>query len=237
MAESVTVGNPPIRVAVRRNVAARRVILSLGRLGCMPLVTAPSSVSIARIESFVREQEQWLREKIEQGPTLIAVTDGTIIPFRGSDVTIALQPHGPSSVRDGRLLLSGLRRELPAKAASFFKEAARDACVNRALAYAGQLQRNVGKVTIRDPRGRWGSCNSRGDLMFSWRLILAPPRVLHYVVAHEVAHVVELNHSSRFWRIVHDIFGDYEAERAWLRTQGKSLMRFDFSTGDDTATK
>lgn len=190
---------------------------------------------MARIESFVRAQEQWLRTRIEQEPTLVAVEDGATIPFRGGVLTIARAPQGATSVRDGRLLVSGSPRDVPVKAAAFLKEAARDACVDLASAYAGRLGRKVGRVTMRDPRGRWGSCNSRGDLMFSWRLILAPPRVLHYVVAHEAAHLVELNHSSRFWRIVIDLFGDCQAERNWLRSQGKGLMRFDFSAGGETA--
>ena len=79
---------------------------------------------------------------------------------------------------------------------------------------------------MRDTASRWGSCSARGDLSFSWRLILAPHRVLDYVVAHEAAHLVEMNHSARFWRLVGRLMPDYEGERAWLKRHGGRLHAY-----------
>jgi predicted metal-dependent hydrolase len=86
-----------------------------------------------------------------------------------------------------------------------------------------------GRVTLRDTRSRWGSCTSAGDLMFSWRLIMAPSAVLDYVVAHEVAHLAEMNHSDRFWAQVERLFPDHAAPRAWLRRNGAGLHAWDFT--------
>jgi len=81
---------------------------------------------------------------------------------------------------------------------------------------------------MRDPRSRWGSCTSAGALMFSWRLAMAPSRVLNYVALHEMAHLVEMNHSADFWALVEVHMPDYAVHRDWLRTHGSSLHRYMF---------
>jgi hypothetical protein len=78
-------------------------------------------------------------------------------------------------------------------------------------------------MAIRDQKTRWGSCSRAGNLNFNWRLVLAPPAVLDYVVVHELAHRVELNHSARFWRVVARYCPAMDAHRAWLRTHGATL--------------
>jgi predicted metal-dependent hydrolase len=150
-------------------------------------------------------------------------------------VTVARRATGPTLVEGERLFVSARSSAVSAKVAAFLKETARAACVVSARTYAARVGREIGNVTMRDPRGRWGSCSGRGDLMFSWRLILAPADVLEYVVAHEVAHLVELNHSPRFWRVVQDIYGGCEHQRAWLRAHGRELMLYDFSADDAVA--
>ena len=105
---------------------------------------------------------------------------------------------------------------------------ARDVLATACDAYAARLGRPYAGLTLRDTRSRWGSCSSAGRLMFSWRLILAPPEVLRYVAAHEVAHLAQMNHSPAFWAEVTRIHGPYAAERKWLRTEGNALHRFRF---------
>ena len=95
--------------------------------------------------------------------------------------------------------------------------------------HAAGLGRSAGRIRLADPRARWGSCTASGDLMFSWRLIMAPVDVLDYVVAHEVAHLAELNHSPRFWAVVRRLCPGYEPARDWLRRHGAELHRHDFS--------
>ena len=96
----------------------------------------------------------------------------------------------------------------------------------RAERLVHRVERPMRRLSIRDPATRWGSCSATGSLSFSWRLILAPPAVLDYVVAHEIAHLRELNHSARFWSEVAGLVGDSKAERAWLRRNGTQLRRY-----------
>ncbi|MEY3959547.1 MAG: hypothetical protein RIR14_200, partial [Pseudomonadota bacterium] len=86
---------------------------------------------------------------------------------------------------------------------------------------------------LRDTRSRWGSCTAEGALMYSWRLIMAPPPVLRYVAAHEVAHLVEMNHSPQFWAVVDRLYPGWEAQRAWLRSHGSALHGLRFQPAGD----
>ena len=94
--------------------------------------------------------------------------------------------------------------------------------------YARQIDRKIARVTLRDPKSRWGSCSEQGALMYSWRLALAPTEIQDYVAAHEVAHLQEFNHSRYFWRIVDDLCPDYAEYRAWLRAKGPELHAIRF---------
>ncbi len=92
--------------------------------------------------------------------------------------------------------------------------------------YAPRLGKSPNRITLRDTRSRWGSCTARGDLNFSWRLILAPPLVLDYLVAHEMAHLREMNHSPRFWAVANDLCAHVDSAEAWLKRHGTTLHRY-----------
>ncbi|HCK20051.1 MAG TPA: M48 family peptidase, partial [Thalassospira sp.] len=100
----------------------------------------------------------------------------------------------------------------------------------RAHAYAEQINKKVNRISLKDTRTRWGSCSSSGNLSFSWRLVLAPEDVLDYVVAHEVAHLQELNHSARFWAVVDDLYGPSKKQQHWLKKNGPALHRYGAGT-------
>ena len=91
---------------------------------------------------------------------------------------------------------------------------------------AASVDRRVSRVTVRDTRSRWGSCSSQGSLNFSWRLIFAPEWVLDYVVAHEVGHLVHMDHSPRFWAVVDRLVDSKESARKWLHRHGAGLYRY-----------
>jgi predicted metal-dependent hydrolase len=108
----------------------------------------------------------------------------------------------------------------------FLKREARKDLQKAAQIYARELGVRVRRVSIRDQSSRWGSCTTAGSLSFSWRLILAPPFVLDYLAAHEVAHLVEMNHSPRFWRVMGKVCGHVERAKRWLDTYGNDLHRY-----------
>ena len=113
-----------------------------------------------------------------------------------------------------------------ARTAAFLKTLARDRLAAASDHYASQLGRKVTRITLRDTRSRWGSCAHDGALMYSWRLIMAPPHVLDYLAAHEVAHLVHMNHSDEFWALTHKLSKDTDSAEAWLKAHGASLHRY-----------
>ena len=96
----------------------------------------------------------------------------------------------------------------------------------RARAYAERIDRKIARITVRDTKSRWGSCSGTGCLSFSWRLVLAPATVVDYVVAHEVAHLAEMNHGPRFWRLVRTLTPDCATPRAWLKRHRSRLFSY-----------
>ena len=112
----------------------------------------------------------------------------------------------------------------------YLKTLARERLTAASDAYSASLGKPYARLTLRDTRWRWGSCSSAGALNYSWRLIMAPPEVLDYVAAHEVAHLAEMNHSPAFWSVVTRLFGAYDAPRRWLQENGVGLHRYRFES-------
>lgn len=228
MAGWVRIGEPPITVRLRRQANARRLVLRVAAEG-EPVLTAPVRCRPAELRCFLDTHESWLRARLAARPAPVPLGEGARLPVGGREVVLQLGPR--VALRDdGVLELPGPEPLLPGRAAGFLRVLAREACAAAASRHAAALGRAHGRITLRDTRSRWGSCTSRGDLMFSWRLAMAPPEVLDYVVAHEVAHLAEMNHSERFWAVVARLMPGYATPRAWLRRNGAALHRYDFRT-------
>ncbi|NQW11269.1 MAG: M48 family metallopeptidase [Alphaproteobacteria bacterium] len=220
-------------VPTRRSARARRMLLRIDPARGGPELVLPDGVDPARAEAFARQNLGWLRARLARLPARIAFTDGALVPILGVEHRIRHRPDQRGGVwriedpdHSVELHVSGTAEHLARRLTDFLKIEAKRVIAPRARAHADTLDRRVGRVTVRDTASRWGSCSSRGDLSFSWRLVLAPERVLDYVVAHEVAHLVEMNHSPRFWRLVDRLMPGYEPDRAWLKRHGGRLHAY-----------
>lgn len=220
-------GNPPIEVTLRRSARAKRLSLRVSRLDGRVTLTLPQQSPEREGITFLRGREDWLRHHLGQIVPIQPVVIGATVPFEGHDL-----PVRAASTRRARLdadqILVPSGGAVGAQVRALLKTAARDRLAVASDHYAQALGRRYTRLSIRDTRSRWGSCSSQGTLMYSWRLIMAPPRILQYVAAHEVAHLAEMNHSAAFWRIVAGLFPDYEACRGWLRENGDQLHRVRF---------
>lgn len=218
-------GDPPVPVALRRSARARRLSLRISGTDGRVTLTLPLRARLGDGLAFLREREDWLRGHLSRAPTAIIPAFGGTIPLEGREVLL-LPGQGRAMVLDGdRLLVPGGARGLSGRLAGFLKATARDHLASACDRHASALGKRYRKLTLRDTRSRWGSCTSDGDLMFSWRLILAPPPVLDYVVAHEVGHLAEMNHSPAFWAVVEGLCPGHEGPRDWLRAEGAGLHR------------
>jgi predicted metal-dependent hydrolase len=231
MNKTVSIGSPPIEVHLRRSARARRYSLRVSNADGKISLTLPLRASERDAMAFARGQEGWLRKAIGRQPELRVPEFGGTIPFEGRNLTLVAGTSRKVLPSATELALPPDAEKMPARLKAFLKTAARDRIVPAAENYACQLAKPVGRVTLRDTTSRWGSCSADGNLMFSWRLIMAPPEVLNYVAAHEAAHLVEMNHSHAFWRLVEGLMPDFDQHRRWLKANGTHLHRIRFDGG------
>jgi predicted metal-dependent hydrolase len=231
MAGGLRIGEPPIEVHLRHNTRSRRMVLRIGRSGRAPTptLTLPPGVPAAHVRAFLQDHEDWLRRQLDRLAVRVQIVDGTVLPFGDGELTVAAIGRGRLHLAGGVLHVPGAAAQVPVRARAYIAEAARAACAEGSVRHAARIGRVPGRISLRDPRARWGSCSAQGDLMYSWRLALAPAAVLDYVVAHEVAHLAEMNHSAAFWAVVRGLCPDYPRHRDWLRRHGAGLHAWDFS--------
>ncbi|QDY68384.1 M48 family metallopeptidase [Qingshengfaniella alkalisoli] len=221
-------GQPEVEICLRRTARAKRMSLRVSRLDGKVTLSIPDRTAIRHAEVFLAEKSDWIRRHLDDIPTIVAVTHGSVMAVEGREVTVAVTGARGIRLSDHVLGVAGSRPVGP-QVAAFLKETARERFTTHCNVYAAEIGHRVNKITLRDARSRWGSCTSEGNLMFSWRLAMAPPEVLEYVAAHEVAHLERMDHSPAFWRVVEHLCPHYRAHRRWLRNEGHGLHRFRFS--------
>jgi predicted metal-dependent hydrolase len=223
-------GSPPVEVHLKRSARTRRFSLRVSRLDGKVTLSIPARAREAEALAFLRGQEGWLRATLDAMPesAVITVGMGAQVMVEGRLLTLCPGTGRAIRVEGDRLLIPGDPAQAGVRLAAWLKVLARDRLARASGHYASLLGRTYSRLTLRDTRSRWGSCSPEGALMYSWRLIMAPPAVLGYVAAHEAAHLVELNHSPAYWAVVSAIFPGWRSERAWLHEHGQTLHRFRF---------
>lgn len=222
-------GCPPVALILRHSPRARRVSLRVSGLDGRVTLSVPRGMREDAALDFARSREGWLRTQLARQPRCVQVAPGLELPLEGELLRIA-PGEGRAVRRDAALLhVPGPDARVAARLEGWLKARARDRLAQASDRYAARLGRRYSRITLRDTRSRWGSCSSKAALSYCWRLIMAPPEVLEYVAAHEVAHLAEMNHSPAFWRVVAQLFPDHEAPRTWLRQEGAALHRYRFA--------
>jgi predicted metal-dependent hydrolase len=223
----------PLPVHVRRAPHARRLTMRLDAARQAIRVSIPPGVRMEEVARFVARHRAWLDERLRgAAPPSPFVSGGTALILGTPHLIIHDIEAGRGIERgcdaQGRatLRLGGDPALVNARMVRFLKASALETLSAHAHTKAATAHVRLGRVSVRDVRSRWGSCSPDGNLSFSWRLIMAPPMVADYVAAHEVAHLLEMNHSERFWRLCDSLAADADAARRWLRCHGADLHRY-----------
>ena len=224
-----------VQVAIRRSPRARRIQIRVAPVGGAIELVLPPGAARAEGLAFLGHKAGWIAERSARSYARVPFAEGETIPFLGGELILRAAgasrgashgAGGPAARREGATLYVSGRADLARAVEAWLRRAARDEIEPRVGEKAARLGKRPGRIALRDTVSRWGSCSAGGNLSFSWRLVMAPPAVLDYVVAHEVAHLAERNHGERFWAHVARLCEDPQAARAWLGRNGAGLHRY-----------
>jgi predicted metal-dependent hydrolase len=224
-------------VRVRRHRQARRYTLRIQSATREVVLTIPPRGTLKEAREFAQKHGGWIAARLDRLPKAAPFADGIVVPLRGEPHRIVHRLGARGTVwtetdeaGERLICVAGDTPHIDRRIGDFLRREAKRELEAASRRFAGKLGARVKRVSVRDQSSRWGSCSTTGVLSFSWRLILAPNMVLNYLAAHEVAHLVEMNHSSRFWQLVQDLCPDHERAKVWLDVHGADLHRYGLPT-------
>jgi predicted metal-dependent hydrolase len=224
-------------VRVRRHRQARRYTLRIQSATREVVLTIPPRGTLKEAQEFAQKHGGWIAARFDRLPKAAPFADGAIVPLRGVPHRIvhrrAVRGTVWTETMHGahQLCVAGNPPHIDRRINDYLRREAKRELEAASHRFAGELGVRIKRVAVRDQSSRWGSCSTSGVLSFSWRLILAPRSVLEYLAAHEVAHLIEMNHSARFWRLVQRLCPDHERAKNWLDVHGTDLHRYGLPDG------
>lgn len=232
---AVAVSGRTLPLEIREHPRATRITLRIEPGGKGLKLTIPRGLPAIEIDAFMTRQHGWLTSRLAGYPEPGGMRDGAVVGLRGIEHRVAWSGglRGLTRVThiDGERLIAvaGAPEHVGRRIADFLRKQARvdlDEAVARHTAAIGRKARSV---KLKDTKSRWGSCSADGNLSFSWRIVMAPPHVIDYLAAHEVAHLAEMNHGPRFWALCERLCPRTAEAKAWLKRNGNRLQAVDFS--------
>lgn len=210
---------------------AKRMALRLDSKSGKIHLVIPARASLKKALEFARTHQDWIDRQAAAFPEPVVLKNGSVLPVLGQDRVIRViyvEGLKRTSIRlENKEIIVITNKENPTgRIVRFLKNLARDEITRITREKANLINKVPGTLYIRDTTSRWGSCSQEGNLSFSWRLILAPLESLDYVVAHEVAHLMHMDHGPRFWALCEKLSTDFSTGHHWMKTHGHSLMRY-----------
>lgn len=194
------------------------------------LVKAPYLVPKPIIDAFVRKHEEWIDKRLQKLADIPHHSsgnyqDGDTFLYMGKVVTFTLGAYTSITVVGDKLYFpKALQFRAQKELMEWYRRQAEAMITDQTEKYAKQMNTSYIGLTFSDTKSRWGSCTHDNALQFNWRLIMAPPLVMNYVIVHELAHTMEKNHSRSFWSKVGLYNPSYRQNRKWLKDNGHTLV-------------
>ncbi len=216
----------PVRIV--RNPRARRISMRVDAVKREIRITMPTYAQTKLAMDFVAQKRTWIAVRLQNTPDAAMLSGGGEVAIEGAAHVICWQADWPRKIQqhEGELRLGGPEAMVAPRILRWLKEEARRVYTAEIAHYCGVAGEDAPRLSLGDPRSRWGSCSSRGTISLSWRLIMAPPHVRRSVIAHEVAHIRHMDHSRDFYDWFETIYeGDRKAADRWLKMHGTGLQR------------
>lgn len=230
----LTIGERTIALRITANQRAKRLTLRILPAGKGLKLTRPPGVPSRTVDAFIERQRPWIAERIAGLPENPVLRPGVKVPLGGVPHRIDHRPgRGVTrrTVEAGEpvLVIHGDPAHAARRVADHLKACARSEIPTLVARHCKASGTQAAAIRYKDTSSRWGSCSSNGNLNFSWRIMMAPPAVINYLVAHEVAHLTEMNHGPRFWALCERLCPDTPRCRDWLKRNGTRLQAIGFS--------
>jgi predicted metal-dependent hydrolase len=224
--ETLVLNGAAATIVWRRHTRARRITLRIDPGQGNVVITLPARAARAAGLALLNTHAGWVASRLAALPCVPPLVAGGTVPINGVPHLIRHMPGRRGTWLEANVLhVSGNPAFLPRKVSDFLRAEAQLRLVGQAMAKSAGAGLAAGRVCVRDTRSRWGSCSPAGALMFCWRLIMAPPFVQDYVVAHEVAHLRHLDHSPDFWALADALSPHRREAVTWLLKVGPRLLR------------
>ncbi|WP_081159058.1 M48 family metallopeptidase [Ensifer aridi] len=230
----IEVAGKVLPLTIRQNARATRMTLRIEPGGRALKLTIPTGLPDREVNAFLTRHQGWLMTKLARFSGESELEHGGTILIRGVahriERTGRLRGLTEALVVDDVAVLrvGGAEEHLRRRIADYLKREARGELERLVGVYAGRIGRRARSLSLKDTRSRWGSCSAEGDLSFSWRIAMAPPKVIAYLAAHEVAHLQEMNHGPDFWALCERLCPDTKNAKHWLKRNGTMLHAIDF---------
>ena len=222
---------------ITENARAKRLTLRIDAGGRGLKITVPPGIAEREVERFLDRHTGWLETRLAKLPDKPDVREGIRIPLRGVPHLIACDAgkrgaaHAMAGPDGPRIVVHGGPAQVGRRVADLLKREARNDIEPLAMKHATAIGKRPRAIRFKDTSSRWGSCSSDGNLSFSWRIMMAPPTVIDYLVAHEVAHLKEMNHGPKFWALCRELCPRTDEAKAWLKRNGSKLQAIQFNSG------
>jgi predicted metal-dependent hydrolase len=224
----VDIEGEDVPVRILRNPRARRISMRVDAVKREIRITMPNYAPTNAAMDFVAQKAQWIAVRLQTAPDAAPLVSGSEVAVVGDAHVIRWQADWPRKIlqTDGELRLGGPEAMVAPRILRWLKDEARSVFTEEIAHYCGVADEEIPRLSLGDPRSRWGSCSSRGTISLSWRLIMAPDSVRRSVIAHEVAHIRHMDHSRDFYDWFETIYeGDRKAADRWLKMHGTGLQR------------
>ena len=218
----------PITINRKNNI--RRLSLKVCRITGKISISAPKFLSESEIRKFYYLNRSWIHNQINQCLVPKIVNDGSFIPVEGNLYEIVAKKNCSKIkfLENNQICIPKNISNIGKEVQTFLLEYCKSVMIPIILKKPNLMIQKIKKINFKDTKSRWGSCSSTGSIMLNWRLIMAPPAVYNYVIIHELAHLVHMNHGPLFWKLVQELSPNYLKDKEWLKKNGKEIRRYIF---------
>ena len=216
------------KIKVVHSKRAKRLTLRIDEMERLPILTVPQRCSEKKALAFVEEHQDWITNMLAKLPKSKKIKDGSQISFFGQILTINHHPElrAGTYIEGTKIIVCGNKEFIHRRVIDFLKKQAHERLLELSKAKARLINCEINSVCIKETKSRWGSCSSKNNINYNWRITLAPAYVINYLISHEVSHLAHQDHSKEFWACVERLCPDYKDGRKWLKIKGKELYLY-----------